>query len=181
MARAIEEGEEKRKRLEHEKALERERLRQRFLATEKDAYIESIMEGWKRARSTPAIEAVPEPAPLIASGSTIERAGLLLPGPGPDNDARWRDVIVPPSVVLILGKRGSGKSALGYRLLELFRYQLTRYVVGIPGNARKPLPKWIGIAPTLEELPMKAIALIDEVYLHYHARGSMAAHLPSRS
>ena len=47
MARAIEEGEKKRKRLEHEKALERERLRQRFLATEKDAYIESI---WRDGR-----------------------------------------------------------------------------------------------------------------------------------
>ena len=27
-------------------------------------------------------------------------------------DGRWREVILPPSVVLILGKRGSGKSAM---------------------------------------------------------------------
>ena len=83
-------------------------------------------------------------------------------------------MIVPPSEVLILGKRGSGKSALGYRLLELFRYQLTPYVVGVPTEARRLLPEWIGIVPSIEDLPHKCVALVDEAYLHYHARGSMA-------
>ena len=90
-------------------------------------------------------------------------------------DAQWRKVIIPPSVVLVLGKRGSGKSAVGFRLLEIYRYHLTPYVVGVPDTARKLLPDWIGIAATLEELPFKSIALVDEAYLHYHARGSMAA------
>ena len=90
-------------------------------------------------------------------------------------DARWLEVIVHPAVVLILGKRGGGKSALAYRLLELFRYRLVPYVVGIPNTARRLLPDWIGIVPTLEELPSKCIALVDEAYLSYHARGSMAA------
>lgn len=78
-------------------------------------------------------------------------------------------------MVLILGKRGSGKSALGYRLLELFRYVADIYVVGIPEEARKLLPEWIGIVPSLEDLPAKCIALVDEAYLPYHARGSMTA------
>jgi uridine kinase len=56
-------------------------------------------------------------------------------------------VIIPPAVVLILGKRGSGKSALAYRLLELFRYQVASYVVGASDHARKRLPDWIGIVP----------------------------------
>jgi len=77
-------------------------------------------------------------------------------------------------VVLLLGKRGSGKSALGYRLLELFRYGPKPYVVGVPASARKLLPDWIGIASSLEEVPPRAIALVDEAYLAYHARGSMA-------
>ena len=47
-------------------------------------------------------------------------------------DGRWREVILPSSVVLILGKRGSGKSALAYRLLELFRYHKLPYVVAVP-------------------------------------------------
>jgi len=89
-------------------------------------------------------------------------------------DARWRDVIVPPSVVLILGKRGSGKSALAYRLLELFRYRLTPFVVGAPPQAAKLLPDWIGIVPTIEDLPPDSIAVVDEAYIHFHARRSMA-------
>ena len=84
-------------------------------------------------------------------------------------------MIVHPAVVLILGKRGSGKSALAYRVLESFRYALSPYVVGVPAQARELLPDWIGVAPTLENLPAKSIALVDEAYLSYHARGSQAA------
>ena len=107
---------------------------------------------------------IPRPSPMPKIGPDL--ASLLQLGPIVDTNARWREVIVPPSEVLILGKRGSGKSALGYRLLELFRYQLTPYVVGVPGSARNLLPDWIGIAPTLEELPPKTIALVDEAYLN---------------
>ena len=89
-------------------------------------------------------------------------------------DARWREVIVPPAVVLILGKRGSGKSALAYRILELFRYHGLPYVVSVPSQARRLLPDWIGIAASLEDVPHRSIAVIDEAYLHYHSRRSMA-------
>ena len=128
-----------------------------------------LMGGIKEPEALQFVGGLKNPPP-----SPTSMASLLQLGPIVDADARWREVIVPPSEVLILGKRGSGKSALGYRLLELFRYQLTPYVVGVPDNARKLLPDWIGIVPTLEELPLKTIALIDEAYLHYHARGSMA-------
>ena len=112
------------------------------------------------------------PQPAIPALATLDEPKLAAPL---EPDARWRDVIVPPAVILILGKRGSGKSALAYRLLELFRHRLVPYVVGAPPQARKLLPDWIGIAPTLEDLPFNSIALIDEAYLAFHARGSMAA------
>lgn len=96
------------------------------------------------------------------------------PVPVSEPDAKWRDIISPPASVLILGKRGSGKSALAYRLLELFRYRLTPYVVGVTSQARRFLPDWIGIVPDLESLPFDSIALVDEAYLPYHARRSMA-------
>lgn len=92
-----------------------------------------------------------------------------------DLDRAWKTKIVHPSVLLILGKRGSGKTALGYRLLEILRYVADIYVVGVPEEARKLLPKWIGIVPSLGDLPVKCIALVDEAYLSYHARGSMTA------
>jgi hypothetical protein len=88
-------------------------------------------------------------------------------------DAKWREVIVHPSVVLVLGKRGSGKSALGYRLLELFRCQLTPYVLGLPEQAQKHLPDWMGMVQTIEEVPQKSIVLVDEAYLTYHSRESL--------
>ncbi len=79
-----------------------------------------------------------------------------------------------PCVVLVLGKRGSGKTAFGYRLLELHRYGPRPYVVGLPDSARDLLPDWIGIAPSLDEVPPDAIVLVDEAYVPYHARGSTA-------
>ena len=63
-------------------------------------------------------------------------AGRLQLPPPVDPYARWREVILPPVVGLILGKRGSGKTALGYWLLELFSYRLTPYVVGAPSQAK---------------------------------------------
>lgn len=87
--------------------------------------------------------------------------------------SKWWEVIIHPSVVLVLGKRGSGKSALGYWLLELFRYVLTPYVLGIPKQAQKLLPDWIGVAQNLEEIPQDSIVLIDEAYLIYHSRESL--------
>jgi len=108
------------------------------------------------------------PPPLETPNPTISTAPALV-----DPDVRWREVIVLPAVVLIIGKRGSGKSALAYRLLELYRYQLASFVVGAPDHARKLLPDWIGIAPTLEDLPPDCIALVDEAYMLYHSRRSM--------
>jgi len=87
-------------------------------------------------------------------------------------DLTWRKRIIHPSVILILGKRGSGKSALAYYLLELFRYGPKPYVVGIPQSKQHLLPEWVGVAPSLEEVPFGAIVIVDEAYLLYHARGS---------
>ena len=98
---------------------------------------------------------------------------VAIPAPV-EADARWLEVVVAPAVILLLGKRGSGKSALSYRLLELFRYRLPAYVVGAPERSSKLLPDWIGTVPTLEDLPPDCIALVDEAYIHFHSRRSMA-------
>jgi archaellum biogenesis ATPase FlaH len=89
-----------------------------------------------------------------------------------ETNAQWQEVIVDPSVVLLLGKRGSGKSALGYRLLELLRYRAAPYVLGLPKQAQGLLPDWIGIAQNLEDIPAKSVVLVDEAHLQYHSRQS---------
>jgi len=83
---------------------------------------------------------------------------------------RWLDLIIHPSIVLLLGARGSGKTALGFRLLEIFRYRLTPYVIGLPPQCAHLLPGWIGIVESLEDVPSGSISLVDEAYLSNHAR-----------
>lgn len=90
-------------------------------------------------------------------------------------DHNLTEIIPHPSVALILGKRGSGKTAQGYRLLEISRYRATPYVVALPKAAQKLLPEWIGFAEDLEEVPHDSIVLIDEAYISYHSRGSVNA------
>ena len=89
-----------------------------------------------------------------------------------DPDLIWLKRIIHPSLVLILGKRGSGKSALAYYLIGIHRYGLKPYVVGIPQSKQHLLPEWVGVASSLEEVPFGAIVIVDEAYLLYHARGS---------
>ena len=95
---------------------------------------------------------------------------LLKPSEFSEPDIRWLDLIVPPSIVLLLGGRGSGKTALGFRYLEIFKYKLMPYVIGLPSQCAHLLPDWIGIKESLEDVPSGSISLVDEAYLSNHAR-----------
>ena len=88
-------------------------------------------------------------------------------------DYKLLQVVPHPSVVLVVGKRGSGKSALAYRLLELFRYLADPYVLGVPGQGRRILPDWIGMADDLAGAPHGSVVVVDEAYLLYHSRRSL--------
>ncbi|MGD9117042.1 MAG: hypothetical protein PVJ61_07765 [Dehalococcoidia bacterium] len=105
----------------------------------------------------------------------------LVPDPNIVESGNWLKLIRHPSVTVILGGRGKGKSALGYRLLEHLRWTASPYVVGLPENARKLLPDWVGMATSLEDVPPKAIVLVDEAYMPFHARYSMAAEAKAMS
>ena len=121
---------------------------------------------------------------VVPSTNLLANHSLMLleprptkPSPDPQTieASNWLRLIPHPSIVIILGKRGAGKSALGYRLLELFRWVANCYVIGLPKDARKYLPDWIGMATSLEDVPPKSVVLVDEAYVPYHARSSMAA------
>jgi len=85
-------------------------------------------------------------------------------------DIRWLDLIIHPSILLLLGRRGSGKTALGFRLLEIFRYKLMPYVIGLPSQCAPLLPDWMGVKESLEDVPSGSISLVDEASLSNHAR-----------
>jgi hypothetical protein len=84
--------------------------------------------------------------------------------------SKWHEVIIHPAIVLVLGGRGSGKSALSYRVAEDFRYSLSPYVVGFPEHSKGLLPDWIGMEQRLEDVPPKSIIIVDEAYLSHHSR-----------
>ena len=133
-----------------------------------------VLQAWLAQPLGSVATPLPEP---VATPPAIQVPPTTQPLPAwmPPLDAEWLRLVRHPSVVLVLGKRGSGKSALGYRVLELLRNQAAPYVVGLPSVSRKLLPDWVGCTDKLEDVPPKAVVLLDEAYIEYHARDSMSA------
>ena len=113
------------------------------------------------------------------------RLPSILPVPGPDSTSKkpdidflerinWLNIIRHPSTILILGARGSGKSALGYKIPEYLRYTADPYVVALPQKAGRLFPEWIGSVPSIEDIPQNSVGLIDESYTLFHARASLS-------
>jgi hypothetical protein len=86
---------------------------------------------------------------------------------------RFRKKMMDSSLImLITGKRGSGKTSLGMKLLEVFSNRSSRecYIV----NYRKArLPKWMHRIDSVEDAPNNAVVLIDEGAVGYFSRESM--------
>jgi len=77
-----------------------------------------------------------------------------------------------PIVMLIIGRRRFGKSALGFYMIEKFHKNqpgLKIFVVSLPKEKHQLLPDWIRPVDNVEDLPENCVALIDEGALKYHA------------
>jgi len=93
------------------------------------------------------------------------------------NPPEWEDILVEPFVALILGQRGSGKTALGHRLMEVFGENTNRqaYILGFPEHLEDELPDWIEVLPPdtgRDEWPEDSLVLIHEAHQLLHARRS---------
>ena len=75
-------------------------------------------------------------------------------------------------IVLIFGKRGSGKSALGLRILENIKATTKRncYALGIKEDV---LPSWITTLQNIHDAETESIVLIDEGAISFNSRESM--------
>ena len=81
----------------------------------------------------------------------------------------WLDSFEEGKVVLILGKRGSGKSALAAKIAEYMMgvHRMATYWIGLPEKAREILPHWIKIVDDPGKCPMSSFLLCDEAGVNY--------------
>lgn len=93
----------------------------------------------------------------------------------PPVDLALAQIIHHPAVVLIVGRKGGGKSALVGRLQELKRDQAPPYAVALPEKARRILPPWYGLTDDPFEIPSNAMIYIPESYRMFHAKSSQSA------
>jgi hypothetical protein len=75
-------------------------------------------------------------------------------------------------IMLIIGKRGSGKTALGMKFLELFGKE-SRKKCYILGYKDTKLPRWLRKVDKIENIPNDSVALIDEGAVAFFSRESM--------
>ncbi|MBN2454598.1 hypothetical protein JXB11_03560 [Candidatus Woesearchaeota archaeon] len=85
-----------------------------------------------------------------------------------------RRLLAGSNVILITGKRGSGKTALGMKFLELFTKASRRKVFSMGFDDAK-LPSKIKKASRIEDISNNSVVLIDEGAVTFGARDSMKA------
>ncbi|HLC69334.1 MAG TPA: hypothetical protein VJH24_05845 [Candidatus Bilamarchaeaceae archaeon] len=78
------------------------------------------------------------------------------------------------TIGIILGSRGSGKSALGMRILENLAAQTKKPVCAM-GFQEESLPSWIRTVEKIQDIRNGSFVLIDEGGVLFSSRGSMSS------
>lgn len=101
--------------------------------------------------------------------TTANPSGLSGPPVQQENYKTWLDGLESGRVILILGKRGSGKSALAAKMAEYMMaiHKMPCFWTGLPQGARDLLPHWIRITDTPEKVPVGSFLVCDEAGLNY--------------
>ncbi len=75
---------------------------------------------------------------------------------------------------IILGARGTGKSAIGMKLLENIHSKAQRPVSAM-GFRSKDLPKWISVVDSVSQIENGSFVLVDEGGILFSSRSAMSA------
>ena len=93
----------------------------------------------------------------------------------PEVDEAIARLIHHPALIVILGHRGKGKTALAFRLQELLRDVAAPYAIGLPQKAARLLPSWYGLADDFDTIPNNAVISVPESHRLFHARNTQSA------
>jgi len=115
----------------------------------------------RKLRKSPVYKSAPEIQPL--------KLGNLIQGNFNSFIERMENDSL---IMLVFGKRGSGKSSLGFRLLENI-YGKTKRDCFVLGVGSKLLPHWISSIEDIQTAPNGSIILVDEGAVSFGSRNSM--------
>lgn len=91
-----------------------------------------------------------------------------------DYNAWSKKVAESDSVIgIILGARGSGKSAIGIRIVENMHARYNKKCFAIGFN-KEEMPRWIGVVEKIEDIKNDSFVLIDEGGILFNSRNSMS-------
>ena len=74
---------------------------------------------------------------------------------------------------IILGARGSGKSAIGMKFLENFRSKTNKHIYAM-GFRKQDIPNWISVVENVSQIANDSVVLIDEGGITFSSRKSMS-------
>lgn len=137
---------------------------------EKQIAIEEKKQRVVTAQEAKAELNLPESHMIVDGALTIpqDKGGIDFPDE-PDGYPEWLESLPYGKIILILGKRGSGKTALGARIAEFISatYGLAIYWLGLPETARNLLPHWVKLVNDPTQVATGSIVLADEAGLRY--------------
>ncbi|MFC1952593.1 ATP-binding protein [Chloroflexota bacterium] len=152
------------------KKLEMENQMYAHKLSEKEIEIEEKRRLLEKVEAEKVVLELPKPEMVIEGALTIplDHGGIEFP----DENEGFLELIqsLPfGKVMLILGRRGSGKTALAAKFCEYISatFGLAIYWVGLPEEARNLLPVWIKLVNGPEQVPPGSVILIDEAGIRY--------------